>query len=325
VTAKLQLPFFCLDRVNDSECLEDDLNPVAVVLQLCREKSTGSKHCDPGFWNYPFSGRRSQSLLLLVMKAEPQFPFRTSVLLFAIAYVVFMGIQLHAAEITVFAAASLSDALKTIAQDYRSRGEDKIVFNFGASSTLARQIEEGAPADIFFSADEAKMDRLQKKGLIFAQTRKSRLSNALVIVVAADGGAVITSPDDLKADWVKRIALAEPTSVPAGIYAKEFLKQRNLWPAVESKIIPTENVRAALAAVEAGNVDAGIVYKTDAAISKKVKIAFEVPPSNSPNISYPVAVVKAAKQYGAADQFVQFVNSDRAGKIFEKFGFIVRR
>ena len=259
------------------------------------------------------------------MKAKPLFPFRISVLLFAFAYVISMGIQLHAAEITVFAAASLSDALKTIAQEYRSRGEDKIVFNFGASSTLARQIEEGAPADIFFSADEAKMDALQKRGLIFAETRKSRLSNALVIVVAADGGAVINSPDDLKADRVKRIALAEPTSVPAGIYAKKFLKLRNLWPAVESKIIPTENVRAALAAVEAGNVDAGIVYRTDAAISKKVKIACEVPPSNSPNISYPVAVVKATKQYGAAGHFVQFVNSDSAGKIFEKFGFIVRK
>lgn len=236
-----------------------------------------------------------------------------------------MGTQLRATEITVFAASSLSDALKSVAQDYRPGGEDKIVFNFGASSMLARQIEESAPADVFFSADEAKMDGLQKKGLIVAQTRKSRLSNVLVIVVAAEDGAIINSPDDLKADRVKRIALAEPSSVPAGIYAKEFLKLRSLWPAVESKIIPTENVRAALAAVEAGNVDVGIVYKTDAAISKKVKIAFEVPASNAPDISYPIAVVKATKQFGAADQFVQFVNSDRAGKIFEKFGFIVRR
>src|SRR6266705_2443115 len=207
-----------------------------------------------------------------------------------------LTLSTHATEITVFAAASLTDSLKQIASDYEKQSGNKIIFNFGASSTLARQIEEGAPADIFFSADEAKMDGLEKKGLILKETRKSRLSNSLVIVVAAERGAVIKSAEDLATDKVKRLALAEPKTVSEGIYAKEYLQKQNLWSAVESKVVPTENVRAALAAVEAGNAEAGIVYKTDAAISKRVKIVYEVPASDSTVISYPMAVLKEAKQ-----------------------------
>ncbi|HEX4646697.1 MAG TPA: molybdate ABC transporter substrate-binding protein [Verrucomicrobiae bacterium] len=232
---------------------------------------------------------------------------------------------LRAVEVTVFAAASLTESLKEIATAYEKQSGDQIIFNFGASSTLARQIEEGAPADIFFSADEAKMDGLEKKDRILKETRKSRLSNSLVIVVAAEGGADVESPKDLATDKVKKLALAEPKSVPAGIYAKEYLQKQNLWPAVEGKVIPTENVRAALAAVEAGNVEAGIVYKTDAAISKKVKVAYEVPPKDNPDISYPMAVVKEAKQPAAAKKLLEYLDSEDAAKVFEKSGFIVRK
>src|SRR6267154_2258554 len=198
----------------------------------------------------------------------------------------------HAAELTVFAAASLTDSLKEIAVAYEKQSGDKIVFNFGASSMLARQIAEGAPADIFFSAEEARMDAVESKGLIVKDTRKSRLSNVLVIVVAAKGGAAIRGPKDLATDKVKRLALAEPGIVPAGVYAKEYLQKQNLWSAVEGKVIPTENGRAALAAVEAGNVEAGMVYRTDAAISKKVKVAYEMTSADNPNISYPMAILK---------------------------------
>src|SRR5262245_5451450 len=170
----------------------------------------------------------------------------------------------HATEINVFAAASLTDSLKEIAIAYEKTSGDKVVFNFGASSTLARQIEEGAPADIFFSADEAKMDGLQKKNLIDASTRKSRLGNALVVVVASDSQLQIGSAAALTNAAIKKLALAEPKTVPAGIYAKKWLEDAKLWSAIEPKLIPTENVRAALAAVEAGNVEAGVVYKTDA-------------------------------------------------------------
>src|SRR6266403_1679936 len=154
--------------------------------------------------------------------------------IFAFVIVSLAAANLYAVQLTVFAAASLTDSLREIAVGYEKQSDAKIVFNFGASSTLARQIEEGAPADIFFSADEAKMDGLEQKGLILKETRKSRLSNSLVIVVAAEGGAAIESPKDLATDKVKRLALAEPKTVPAGIYAREYLEKQNLWPAVRA-------------------------------------------------------------------------------------------
>jgi len=231
----------------------------------------------------------------------------------------------RAATINVFAAASLTESLKEIATAYEKQTGDKVVFNFGASSFLARQIEEGAPADIFFSADEAKMDGLDTKGLIVKDTRKSRISNSLVVVVASEKGAAVETPKDLATDKVKRLALAEPRTVPAGIYAKEYLQKQKLWPTVEAKVVPTENVRAALAAVEAGNVEAGIVYKTDAAISRKVRIACEVPASDGPAISYPMALMAEAKEPEAAKRFLKHLDSDEAGRVFEKPGFIVRK
>jgi len=231
---------------------------------------------------------------------------------------------LQAAEITVFAAASLTDALKQVAMAYQKHSADKILFNFAASSTLARQIEEGAPADIFFSADEARMNTLEIKGLILKETRKSRLSNSLVIVVAAEGGAAVSNPQDLATEKVKRLALAEPKTVPAGIYAREYLRKQNLWRSVESKVVPTENVRATLAAVEAGNAEAGIVYKTDAAISKRVKVACEITAKDGPDISYPMAVLSGSRQSEPARKFHRFLASEEAGKIFKMFGFGLR-
>ncbi len=232
--------------------------------------------------------------------------------------------NLHAADVTVFAAASLTDSLKEIAGTYEKTSGDKIIFNFAASSTLARQIEEGAPADLFFSADEAKMDGLQKKNLIDPVTRKSRLGNSLVVVVAADSALQIQSASDLTNASIKQIALADPKAVPAGIYAKAWLTQQQLWPAIEPKVVPTENVRGALAAVESGNVEAGVVYKTDAGISKKVKIAYEVPASDAPVISYPMALVKESTQPDSAKKFLDYLDSPEAGDTFKKFGFTLR-
>ena len=234
-----------------------------------------------------------------------------------------VAIPIRAATINVFAAASLTDALKEIAPAYAKQSGDKIVFNFGASSLLARQIEEGAPADIFFSADEAKMDALEKKGLIVSATRKSRLSNTLVIVVASDSTLKITSAADLATPLVKRIALADPKAVPAGVYSKAYLEKSRLWTAVESKVVPTENVRAALAAVESGNIEVGMVYKTDANISKKVKVAYEIPAKEGPAISYPVAVVKESKNIESARKLMDYLDSSDTTPVFEKYGFIV--
>jgi molybdate transport system substrate-binding protein len=235
-----------------------------------------------------------------------------------------LSANLRAAEVTIFAAASLTDSLKEIAANYEKSSGDKIIFNFGASSTLARQIEAGAPADIFFSADEAQMDGLAKKDLIEPATRKSRLGNALVVVVAADSPLQIQSAGDLTNSAVKQIALADPKAVPAGVYAKAWLTRQQLWPAIEPKVVPTENVRAALAAVESGNVEAGVVYKTDAGISKKVKVAYEVPRADGPDISYPMAMVKESKQPDAVKNFLNYLDSKEAGDIFKKFGFTLR-
>jgi len=241
-----------------------------------------------------------------------------------VAFIVFVVVKLNAATINVFAAASLTDSLKEIADAYEKQSGHKVVFNFGASSLLARQIEEGAPADVFFSADEAKMDGLEKKALIAKQTRTSRLSNSLVIVVASDNAMQIRSANDLTNASIKRLALGETRTVPAGIYAREFLEKTGLWSALEKKIVPTENVRAALSAVESGNVEAGIVYKTDANISKKVKVAFAIPVSEGPSISYPMALVTDSKAPDAGRDFIKFLDSDVAGRVFERFGFIVR-
>lgn len=233
------------------------------------------------------------------------------------------GIAIHAATITVFAAASLTDSLREIGRDYQNKTGGKVEFNFAASSVLERQIAEGAPADIFFSADEAKMDALEKKGLIEKKTRRSRLSNSLVIVVASDSPLSIQSPGDLAANNIGRVALADPQSVPAGIYAKEYLRKMHLWEKIESKVVPMANVRAALAAVESGDAETGIVYKTDAAITKKTRVAYEVPLQDGPKISYPMALLKSAPDPESARSFLAYLDSDAAGRIFAKFGFIV--
>jgi molybdate transport system substrate-binding protein len=240
-------------------------------------------------------------------------------LLQIIAALLFLA-RTNAAEIHVFAAASLTDVLKEIAADYQKVSGDKVVFNFGASNFLARQIEAGAPADIFFSADEAQMNGLEKKNLILSKTRRNRLSNSLVIIVAADGGLRINSAHDLTQPEIKRLALADPAGVPAGIYAKQYLEKQKLWTALSSKIVPTENVRAALAAVESGNVEAAIVYQTDAAISKKITVAFAVPASDTPPIHYPVALLKDSKQPNAA-KFLERLFAPAATAIFQKYGF----
>ena len=244
-----------------------------------------------------------------------------------VSAVVMFAVQnaIYAAAVTVFAAASLTDSLKEIAADYGKISGDKIIFNFGASSMLARQIEAGAPADIFFSADEAQMSGLAKKGLIDPATRKSVLGNSLVVVIPNGSALQIKSSSDLTNAGVKQIALADPKAVPAGVYARAWLEKLQLWQAIEPKVIPTENVRAALAAVASGNVDAGVVYKTDAAISKNVKIAYEVPRADGPDISYPTALIKDSKQPDAAKKFLDYLSSKEAGQVFQRFGFLLRQ
>lgn len=225
-------------------------------------------------------------------------------------------------EVRVFAAASLSSALEEIAHDYEKSAHEHVVFNFGASSTLARQIEHGAPADLFLSADEAKMNHLAARGLIDAATRRSALSNTLVVVVPLRGGSDVRSAMHLA--QLPSLALADPATVPAGIYAREWLTGRGVWNDVASRVIPTDNVRSALAAVEAGNAAAAIVYRTDAMVSRRVRIAFEVPRAESPQISYPFAIVAGAEQPRSAARFLAWLQSPSARAVFAKHGFLLR-
>ena len=231
------------------------------------------------------------------------------------------GIQ--AVEINVSAAASLTDVLKEIAPTYEKQSGHKLNFNFGSSNMLARQIQEGAPADLFLSADEAKMDALEKAGFILAKTRVSLLSNELAVVVPSDSKLTVASMKDLADTKIKRLALSEPKTVPVGIYAREFLGKEGVWPQVLPKVIPTENVRASLAAVESGNVDAGIVYMTDALISKKVRLAYVLPADKGPKISYPVAITRECGALSATSDFLDYLKSKPVAEVFKKNGFIV--
>lgn len=229
----------------------------------------------------------------------------------------------RAEEITVFAAASLTDACQAIAPAWQKQTGHRAVFNFGASSTLARQIEQGARADIFLSADEAKMDALAAKGLLVPGSRRELLSNTLAIVVHPDSRGSISRPHDLALPEIRRIAVAEPATVPAGIYAREYLEKLGLWSRLAPKIVPCENVRAALAAVDSGNAEVGIVYRTDARMAKRAVLAHEVATADGPQIRYPAAVVAGSRQPAAAASFVEFLRSPEARAVFVAHGFTV--
>ncbi len=244
-------------------------------------------------------------------------------LIFAAIGLLFFQMATRAEEVQVFAAASLTDALTEIGRNYQRSSGNKAVFNFAGSSVLARQIQEGAPADVFISADEAKMDVLEEKMLIRPETRRSLLSNSLVIIAAINATRSIRSAEDLIG--LKRIALAQTETVPAGIYARRYLEKKELWGKVKGAVVPTENVRAALSVVAGGDADAGMVYKTDAAMSKKVKVVFEVPVEETPGISYPFAVTRNARNPELAKAFLDFLAGKSSLETFARHGFIIRK
>jgi molybdate transport system substrate-binding protein len=195
-----------------------------------------------------------------------------------------------------------------------------VVFNLGASNDLARQIEAGAPADVFVSADAAQMDGLQKDGLVRAAERVDLLSNTLVVVVPAGSKATVARAADLAA--FPTLALADPQAVPAGVYARKWLEASGLWAQLKGRVVPALNVRAALSMVESENAPAGVVYKTDAAVSKRVKVAYEVPRATGPTIVYPVAPVATSKKPALAAAFVAHLRSAEALLVFARFGFL---
>ncbi|HEY4230100.1 MAG TPA: molybdate ABC transporter substrate-binding protein [Thermoanaerobaculia bacterium] len=223
-------------------------------------------------------------------------------------------------SLLVFAAASLIESLQSLGSQFAAGNGPKVEFSFAGSNDLSRQIRAGAPADVFFSADGAKMDQVEAAGLVKAADRVDLLSNVLVVVVPSSSTTAVKTPQDLAA--LPRIALADPAAVPAGVYAKEWLEGLGLWTKMDPKVVPTLDVRSALAAVESEAAPAGIVYRTDAAIAKKAKVAFEV--TNGPKITYVVAPLANAKNRAAAEAFVKFLESAAGKTEFEKRGFLFR-
>jgi molybdate transport system substrate-binding protein len=225
--------------------------------------------------------------------------------------------------LTVSAAISLKEPLEEIARLYQQQGGSvRITGNFGASGSLQHQIEQGAPADIFISAAEKPMDTLESEGLLVAGTRRDLLTNSLVLIVPAGAGPPrAASFEDLRRPQVKVVALGEPAAVPAGMYAQELLEHLRLWDAVQKKAVYAGNVRQVLAFVETGNADAGIVYRTDARNSTKVRIVAGAPAGSYSPVIYPAAVLKNSHAPAAARAFVEFLASPPAQAVFEKYGF----
>ena len=227
-------------------------------------------------------------------------------------------------ELRFYAAASLRDVLGELAPAIERATGTALVWNLGASSDLARQIVAAHKADVFFSADEAWMDQLAEAGLVDAASRRSPLSNRLVIVVPATSAARVFAPEDLAAPTVRRLSLASPAAVPAGKYAKAWLESRGLWDALAGRVVPALDVRAALAAVESGAIDAGIVYRTDAAAARRVRVVFEVPEGEGPAISYALAALRDRPHLELARAVVAWLCGPEAAAVFERHGFGLR-
>jgi molybdate transport system substrate-binding protein len=223
-------------------------------------------------------------------------------------------------NLLVSAAASLKETLEEIKPLYKQIQTNKnITYNFGASGALQQQIENGASVDIFISASKKQMDALDAKNLLIKETRRNLLTNRLVLIVSkSDSG--ISNFRQLTDSKIKKIAIGEPRSVPAGQYAEEVFTKLEILEQVKPKFVFSNNVRQVLSTVASGNADAGIVYLTDAKTSQQVKIAATAENLHSP-IVYPVAILKNSKNVSAAKEYLQLLSSNQAKAIFEKYGF----
>ena len=249
-------------------------------------------------------------------------------LLASIAFSSFLAIQCfgsgaaHAQqELVVSAAASLTNAFGDVGKQFEASNPGvKVIFNFAASGALLQQIDKGAPVDVFASADQKTMDQAKEKNLILSETRKDFVSNGLVLIVPIDSKLALKGVRDLADPKIVRIALGNPETVPAGRYTQEVLTSTGLWEALRSKFIYAENVRQALDYVGRGEVDAGFVFATDAAIAKdKVQVA-AVAEGHTP-IRYPVAVIAGTKKKDLAQRFIDFLLASEGQGILSRYGF----
>ena len=224
-------------------------------------------------------------------------------------------------ELNISAAASLKEVMADLETEYNKSNENvTLVVNYGSSGSLQQQIEQGAPCDLFISAGQKQMNTLKKKGLLLDDTIKDLVENSLVLVEA--NGVDITSFDDLKSDKVKHIAVGETESVPAGKYADEVLTNTGIKDSVSDKLVFAKDVKEVLAWVASGNADVGFVYLSDALSSDSVKIVENVDEVNEhSSITYPVSVIKDSNNIDEAKKFEDFLFTDAAQKIFEKYGY----
>jgi molybdate transport system substrate-binding protein len=232
------------------------------------------------------------------------------------------GTPAPTSTILVAAAASLQKALQEVTPIYtKANPNQKVNYNFAASGVLAQQIEQGAPVDVFISAAEKQMNTLRSKGLLVSGTHKNLLTNQLVLIVPKQSAVSLTNFRQLIEPEIKRISIGEPRSVPAGQYATEVLKNLGILEQVKSKFVLGNNVKSVLTTVETGDVDAGIVYFTDAKSSNKITIVATADEKLHSPIRYPIAVLKSSKSLAEARQFVEFLQSKAAKVIFKKYGF----
>ena len=224
-------------------------------------------------------------------------------------------------ELVVFTAISLTDALFEISKRFQSETGIRIYCSFAGSSTLQQQIEKGAYTDIFICASPKQMDSLQTEKLVHEDTRRNLLTNSLVLIAPLNGITSASDPRMLAAPPIERIAIGEPHSVPAGIYGREALSRLGIWESVQTKFILGTDVRSTLAYVESGEVDVGIVYKTDVAISELVKEIYQFPSSSHSPIVYPAAIMKTTNHKALAQVFLAYLNTSEATEIFERYGF----
>ncbi|MDF5709173.1 MAG: molybdate ABC transporter substrate-binding protein [Nostoc sp. S4] len=228
------------------------------------------------------------------------------------------------ANLTVSAAASLKDAMDEIKPLYsKEKPNITLSYNFGSSGALQQQIEQGAGVDVFISAATKQIDALQKKGLLVDGTRKDLLKNQVVLIVPQNSTTGVTDFQSLTSPRIKKIALGEPKSVPAGQYAQQVLTSLKITDPVKSKAVYAKDVRQALNYVESGNADAGIVYLSDAKSTPKVKIVATASEKTHSPVVYPIAVLKSSKNVNAAKDFVEFLSGNEAKTVFEKQGFTV--
>jgi molybdate transport system substrate-binding protein len=228
----------------------------------------------------------------------------------------------HAADLVVSAAASLTNAFKDLSQSFEALHPDtKVILNFAASDVLLQQIIKGAPADVFAAADQEAMNKAEAEKAVLAASRKNFANNQIVLIVPADSQLHIQQLQDLTQPAVKRVAYGNPASVPVGRYTKAALEHANLWDAVAAKGVPAQNVRQSLDYVARGEVEAGFVFSTDAAIMPaKVKIAMRVPSPTA--VSYPIAVTANTKQAEMAAKFVAYVLSPAGQATLARYGFL---